>query len=397
MGKRRLRWILGLVWVCCPFFGQAQDLYIEPGFNFGHYTPFSERHQYIADYQQYSFDGRIGWQTTGERRWEQSFNFPSYGLKIGYTHNTLDSVVYETHEGTTYGPVGECFTLAGFVNGPIYRGQRWSFDYDIIYGADLWTRHGNEMLGSALNFHVSFDLGPTLRLTDKLDLAARLMYIHSSNGATFLPDNGMNSHNWRLALRYHPNGKTEFRHDDFDEFEKQNNLFVSASGGWLQTYTRTDGQLPQETPIFFGGTLRAGFSRQFDTKFRWDVGLDFCWTGETRYRYELLNETFSFWNASHLSLSADFEILFGRFAFCAGGAYYLYHGIYHGTDEKKSWGMELTPFEQNHLPAFYTPYYERVGYKLYVDKASRIYIGTFMKIHLNSIDYIEWTIGANLF
>ena len=371
--------------------------YLEPGFDFGNYTPFSARHQYIGDYSQYDLDLRIGRQTTGEKPWEQAFNYPSYGLRLGYTHNTLDSVIYYSHDGDYYGPIGECFTLAGFLNGPIFRIESGSLDYDIIYGADLWTRHGNEMLGSALNFHVSFDLGPTFYLTDNLDLAVRLMYIHSSNGATFLPDNGVNSHNWRIAMRYHPNGKKEFIKKDFGEFQKKNNLFVSVSGGWLQTYTRTGNQLPQETPVFFGSTLRAGFSRQFNPKFRWDVGLDYCWTGETRYRYELLGERFNFWNASHLDIAADFEILFGRFAFCAGGAYYLYHGIYNGTNEKKSWGMEFTPFEQSHLPDFYTPFYERVGYKFYLDKDCRYYLGTFMKIHLGSIDYIEWTFGANLF
>lgn len=377
----------------------GQNLYIEPGFDFGRYTPFSEKHKYIGNYHQYALDVRIGWQSTGEKRWHQAFNFPSYGLKIGYTHNTLDSVIYYTHDGNRYGPIGECFTVAGFMNGPFYRGKRWSFDYDIIYGADLWTRHGNEMLGSALNFHVSFDIGPTIRLTDNLDLSARLMYVHSSNGATFLPDNGVNSHLWRLALRYLPKGHPELKHNDFGKFEKKNNLMVSASGGWLQTYSTVGGQLPQETPIFFGSTIRAGFSRQFNTKFRWDIALDYCWTGETKYRYELLGEQdkYNFWKASHLDISADFEILFGRFAFCAGGAYYLYHGIYSGTNEKKSWGMQMTQFEQDHLPAFYTPFYERVGYKLYLDDDSRFYIGTFMKIHLGSIDYIEWTFGANLF
>ena len=398
MNKRILFFFL-LFLTGTAFSQSSSNIYIEPGFDFGRYTPFSAPHQYIKNYHQYSFDARIGWQSTGKKRWEQAFNFPSYGLRIGYTHNTLDSVVYYSHEGDYWGPIGECFTVAGFMNGPIYRGKKWSFDYDIIYGADFWTRHGNEMLGSMLNFHVSFDVGPTIRLTDNLDLAARYMYVHSSNGATFLPDNGVNSHLLRVALRYHPYGHPEFEEKDFGDFEKKNNLFVSASGGWLQTYTRINGQLPQETPMFFGSTLRAGFSRQFNSKFRWDVAIDYCWTGETKYRYELLGERgqYNFWKSSHLDLSADFEILFGRFAFCAGGAYYLYHGIYSGTNEKKSWGMQMTPFEANHLPEFYTPFYERVGYKLYLDKDCRYFLGTFMKIHLGSIDYIEWTVGANLF
>lgn len=341
----------------------AQNLYYEPGFDLGHYTPFSEKHKYIADYHHYGFDLRIG---QGHQ-----------GLLIGYTHNTLDSVIYYTHEGDQYGPIGECFSLAYFVNEHIYKGKRWSFDFDIIFGADLWTRHGNEMLGSALNFHVSFDLGPTIRLSNQLDAAIRYGYYHSSNGATFLPDNGINSHFLRLALRYHPNGRTEVIQPDNQPFKKKNNLMISEGIGWLQTYTRLEGQLPNETPFFIGNTLRFGFSRQFHPRFRWDVAIDLLWTGETRYCHQLANEPYSFWNSTHLAASADFEVLFGRFAFCAGAAYYLYHG-------------------SKLLPEFYTPYYERVGYKFYLGEKRNHFIGTFMKIHLNSIDYIEWTYGIHL-
>lgn len=341
----------------------AQNLYYEPGFNLGRYTPFSEKHQYIADYHHYGFDLRIG---KGHQ-----------GLLIGYTHNTLDSVVYYTHEGNRYGPIGECFSLAYFVDDHIYKGKQWSFDFDIIFGADLWTRHGNEMLGSALNFHVSFDLGPTIQISDQLDAIVRYGYYHSSNGATFLPDNGINSHFLRLALRYHPNGRTEIIQPDNQTFKKKNNLMISEGIGWLQTYTRLEGQLPNETPFFIGNTLRIGFARQFHPRFRWDAAIDMLWTGETRYCHQLADKPYNFWNSTHIAASADIEAQFGRFAFCAGAAYYLYHG-------------------SKLLPEFYTPYYERVGYKLYLGEKRNHFIGTFMKIHLNSIDYIEWTYGVLL-
>ena len=341
-----------------------QSFYYEPGFDFGHYTPFSENHKYIDKYFQYGLTVRIG---KGQQ-----------GLLIGYTHNTLDSVIYYTHEGNRYGSIGECFSLAYFVKDHIYKGKHWSFDYDIIFGADLWTRHGNEMLGSALNFHVSFDLGPTFRLSDRLDAAIRYGYYHSSNGATFLPDNGINSHFLRIALRYHPHGRTETIRTDTLAFKKENQLMISEGLGWLQTYTRVGDQLPNETPFFLGNTFRVGFSRQFHPRFRWDVAIDFLWTGETRYCHELAGEPYNFWNSTHLAASADIEAQFGRFAFCAGAAYYLYHG-------------------SALLPEFYTPFYERVGYKYYLGKNRNYYIGTFMKIHLNSIDYIEWTFGVNLF
>lgn len=360
----------------------AQDFYFEPGFDFGHHTPFSAKHNYIAKYHHYGPDLRIG---KGHQ-----------GLLIGYTQHTLDSVIYYTHDGNQYGPIGNCFSLAYFVDGHIYKRERWSFDYDIIYGADLWTRHGNEMTGSALDFHVSIDLGPTIRLNDKLDGAIRYGYYHSSNGATFLPNNGINTHFLRMALRYHPHRQEEPLQPENQTFEKKNNLMISEGIGWLQTFTRVDDQLPNETPYFLGNTVRVGFSRQFHPRLRWDVALDFLWTGETKYRYELLGETYHPWNATHFAVSADFEAQFGRVALCAGAAYYLYHGIYSGTNEHKSWG-KLTDFEQSHLPELYKPYYERVGYKFYLDKDRNYYIGTFMKIHFNSIDYIEWTFGANLF
>lgn len=370
---RRSALLLILV-LCLTAKGISQSLYYEPGLNIGHYTPFSAKHQYIYDYHQYGLQVRIGHQTNGEKQWQQEYAYPSYGILVGYTHNMLDSVIYYTHEGNQYGPVGHCFSLAGFVNGPFYRWKRWSFDYDIIYGADLWTRHGNEMLGSALNFHVSFDIGPTIRLSEQTDLVVRYLYYHSSNGATFLPDNGINSHLLRVGVRIHPQGRESFLPDHHEAFVKKNNLFISEGLGWLQTYTRVNGQLPDETPYFLGNTLRFGFARQFSPKFRWDAAVDFLWTGETRYRHELAGTPYQFWNSTHIAASSDFEIQFGRFAFCAGAAYYLYHG------------SEI-------LPEFYTPHYERVGYKFYLGKDNRMFVGTFMKIHIPSIDYIEWTYG----
>lgn len=350
--------ILGLSAVC---FGQS--VYYEPGFDLGHYTPFSAKHKYIAESFSYGFDIRIG---QGHQ-----------GLLIGYTHNTLDSVIYYTHEGDQYGPIGECFSLAYFVDDHIYKGKCWSLDYDIIFGADLWTRHGNEMLGSALNFHVSFDLGPTFQINDHLDAVIRYGYYHSSNGATFLPDNGINSHFLRMGVRYHPKGRFEPIQSESTPFKKKNNLMISEGIGWLQTYTRVGDQLPNETPFFLGNTLRVGFSRQFHPRFRWDVAIDLLWTGETRYCHKLANVPYNFWNSTHLAASADIEAQFGRFAFSAGAAFYLYHG-------------------SKLLPEFYTPYYERVGYKYYLGEKRNQYIGTFMKIHLNSIDYIEWTYGLLL-
>lgn len=401
MNKRLL--LFFLFFLSGVAFSQTFDnLYIEPGFNYGHLTPFDPSHASIGEAKQWNIDIRIGQQTYGLKRWQQELNHPSFGLQLDYEHNTLNDAKYirRNEQGeavTTYESLGDCIGISGFLNGSFYKSRIWSLDYDIIYGMDIWTRCHNEFIGARCNFHVSFDLGPTFRLSDRFDLALRYIYIHSSDGAIRLPDYGVNSHNARLAVRYRLTEPKETIKKEYEPFAKTWNAFVSEGVGFLQTYTTQGDQIPGETPMFFGNTIRVGVTRQFSPKFIWDAGLDFLWTGETKMRYEMLGEPYNFWRSTHIAASADFEILFGRFAFCAGLAYYLHHGIYSGTNEKKTWSFgSLSEFEQNHLPQFYTNYYERVGYKLYLGKNNRHYIGTFMKIHLNSIDYIEWTYGFRI-
>jgi hypothetical protein len=95
-----------------------------------------------------------------------------------------------------------------------------------------------------------------------------------------------------------------------------------------------------------------------------------------------------------------FEINYNRFAFCLGGAYYLWHGIYYGTDQKKTWGLpesSESTFEDTYLPPCYRTFYGRLGFKYYLGENRNMFIGSFMKVHEVVIDYAEFTFGINLF
>ena len=78
--RNKKTWVVALLLMLAQNICWAQDFYYEPGFDLGHYTPFSANHNYIADYHHYGIDLRIG------KRHQ--------GLLIGYTHNTLDSVLF---------------------------------------------------------------------------------------------------------------------------------------------------------------------------------------------------------------------------------------------------------------------------------------------------------------
>lgn len=419
--------VLLFAFICLSIVSFGQDsrfwndnrFYVEAGLRKGNYIPFVQRHAYIKELSQYGLDIKLGKQTDGQQDWEGWFNYPTFGLLLRYEHNTLDSAKYEHRNETgtavtDWVAIGDCYTAGAYINGHIFRADKWSFDYDIVGGLSFWPKYGNEFIGSLMNVHLSIDAGPTVRISENIDLLARAIFSHSSNGALVLPNNGVNLLSYEMSLRYHPNGRPDFNEVVSKRlFTKTTALYASESFGWLQTNTRINGQIPGETDYYFGNLVQLGVTRQFSPKFRYNFGFDFAWTGETKLNYELAEirslsnsldsgvtlEEYSPMKATHIAFSGMFEILYNKVSFCIGAGYYLNHGIYIGTDQKKTWCFSedgMTRFEKQYLPDAYKNYYERLGFKYYFGKTQNMYAGAFMKVHMDSIDYIEWTYGIHL-
>ena len=411
----------------------------------GSYIPFEARHAYMKVLPQYGIDLRMGRQTDGRSQWEQDFNYLTYGAFLRYEKNNVDSIKYNDrnemgYERESWIPLGDCISLGGYINGHLYRGKYWTFDYDILGGLSFWTHWGDEFIGSCANVHLALDAGPTFMLEDNLDLLVRYQFSHSSNAAIALPNCGINVLSWLVGLRYHPNGrpvkKISWEGDQEvvpQRFQKSTSVFVSQSFGILQTnenmrtHETADGtlvnDLPQERPYYLGTVAQLGVHRQFHPKFSYDIALDFGYTGETKRMFEKAHQDYndhheyffpsaeskeeaiplleySFVRSLHIAPSAMFEINYNRFAFCLGGAYYLWHGIYTGTDQKKTWGLpedSESNFEDEYLPPCYRTFYGRLGFKYYLGENRNMYVGTFMKVHEVVIDYAEFTFGINLF
>jgi hypothetical protein len=398
----------------------------------GKYYPFETRHAYMKVLPQYGLDLRVSRQTDGRAQWEKDFNYLSYGAFFRLEKNHVDSILYVDRDANGYErqdwrPLGDCISVGGFINGHLFRGKNWSFDYDLMGGLSFWTKHGDEFIGSVANVHLAIDAGPTFNIEDDIDLLVRYQFSHSSNAAFRLPNCGINVFSWLVGLRYHPNGRPELipKEKPRPEFTKTTAVFVSNSVGLLQTnedmksYQAADGtmlpDLPSERPYYFADVIQIGIHRQFHPKFSYDIALDFGWTGETKRMYEkahqMYNEghefftgddpvplmEYSFARGLHLAPSAMFEINYNRFAFCVGGAYYLWHGIYYGTDQKKTWGSTANNLENTYLPPCYVTFYERLGFKYYLGENRNMFVGSFMKVHKAVIDYAEFTFGINLF
>ena len=380
----------------------------------GKYFPFEERHAYMKVLPQYGLDLRIARQTDGRAQWAKDFNYPVYGAFLRLEKNNVDSIQYKYrdengHEQETWRPLGDCISTGAFLNGHLYRGKYWSFDYDLMGGLSFWTKHGDEFIGSVVNVHLAIDAGPTFMIEDNLDFLVRYQFSHSSNAALRLPNCGINVFSWLAGVRYHPNGRPTLLPKESPRplFKKTTALFVSNAVGllqtneWMNSYQMPDGSMvsdmPSERPYYFADVVQLGFHRQFHPKFSYDLALDFGWTGETKRMYEkahqMYNEgheyftgddpiplmEYSFARGLHLAPSAIFEINYNRFAFCLGGAYYLWHGIYYGTDQKKTWGLAESSesnFEDTYLPPCYRTFYGRLGFKYYIGEDRRRFVGS---------------------
>ena len=436
---------LALLCLCATSFGQnAQSLWKdnrntwEIDGRLGKYIPFEERHAYMKVLPQYGIDLRMGRQTDGRSQWEKDFGYINYGAFLRFEKNNVDSIKYNDrnemgYERESWVALGDCYSLGGYINGHLYRGKYWSFDYDIMGGLSFWTHHGDEFIGSCTNVHLALDAGPTFMIEDNFDLLVRYQFSHSSNAAIALPNCGINVLSWLVGLRYHPNGRPELSAKEPYKWNKSTAIYASEAFGILQTnenmrvYETADGNLvndlPQERPYYLGDVIQLGIHRQFHPKFSYDFALDFGYTGETKRMFEKAHQDYndhhsyffpeegseeeaiplleySFVRSLHLAPSAMFEINYNRFAFCIGGAYYLWHGIYSGTDQKKTWGLpedSESNFEDEYLPPCYRTFYGRLGFKYYLGENRNMYVGSFMKVHEVVIDYAEFTFGINLF
>lgn len=171
-------------------------------------------------------------------------HFSSFALKYGFTSNdnSWKNIVY----GSPYGGIGlyvvnfyrenelgTPFSLFFFQGAEIYRfNPKVSVNYEWNLGGSFNWRHydpfdnpDNTALGSTVNVHVAGNIYAKWKLNRKIDLNAGVSVTHFSNGASALPNNGINMAGLFLELSYHFNREeihAEITHSyDIPPFEKR--------------------------------------------------------------------------------------------------------------------------------------------------------------------------------
>ncbi len=358
-----------LVMVVCafvPFHAKAQlNGYIEPAFRVGRVIPNASNTAFLSGVSTYGAEIRFGHQTRGKHEWERLFNYPEIGFALRYAH--FDTTMF-----------GNTAAVFAYYNGTIFRNRRWTFHYQFGLGVSYWqnpyneiTNPGNRFIGDHLNAHIDLALGVDCRLTPQTALTLRANFSHSSNAAMKLPNMGINPLSGAIGVKCYL-GKQDslgfsWKHRD-TAFVKKNSFYFMVTAGTRQSKKDAKVTNGAAGPYYLGTTLQLGYLRQFHPKFRYGVGIDINYSGElSRHLPEEMRQTKKYFSEAAF---ASFEVLYGRFVLHVSAAVYL-----------------------NKAFSFYTPFYERAGFRVLLGKNYNHFVGATVKAHAGSVDYLEWCYG----
>ena len=145
------------------------------------------------------------------------YNYPTldFGLKFNLNdvtmHRSPDEAWGMAEEVDYDSKLGNIATLYANFTRPLYRSNRWMFDYmlgtGIGYGKHKYSRGNNidnELTGSRFLIYFTSGLHATYRFADDWGMMAGVEFYHHSNGALNRPNKGVNIVGPVVGLRYMP-------------------------------------------------------------------------------------------------------------------------------------------------------------------------------------------------
>jgi hypothetical protein len=231
-----------------------------------------------------------GKQTTGEAIWEQWYNYPIYGIGFyGVDFFNEDEL-------------GQPSAIYGFFNGFFKRWERWRFGYEIGFGLtynwkpfDHDANPHNIAIGSYNTVYI--DAGLTLKylISKRFDLDLGFSFTHFSNGATAVPNFGINLLAPRLGLTYQFQAERPvYIVSEIPDYESEYEWLLSLGLGSKQVEfdTAQTGLSSRYLGVSYGlVVLTSTWLKQFSYSSKAGLGLDLSYDGSTNAQIEVNDET----------------------------------------------------------------------------------------------------------
>lgn len=325
----------------------------------------------ISRFRALSF--QLSRQTTGDKLWEQLYNFPRYGAGV-YSAQFIH-----------FPEIGQPVAIYGMLDIPIFRWKSFSLNTGVGLGLTFnWESFGEDKLNIALGAEEStyIDAGTSLEYSFKngflIDIGTS--FTHFSNGALKKPNFGINTFAPKISLGYSFNrSENAFKYQIVPEYQRQSECSVSFFTGWeniLYKGNNVDSITKNKGVYYSTYGLSATFNRQISYKSKFGIGLMFGYMGAANSSITVNNGKLddndaSFGEGFELSIFPSYELVINRLSLLIQPGFYLYRTKYPGR-----------------TPAAY----QRLGVKY--DVLKDISFGINLRAYNYYIsDYIEWTIG----
>lgn len=311
-------------------------------------------------------------QTRGRRSWHQWQRYPAFGLTLAHFH-----LGPQAH--------GDAWGLLPNLSVPVLRAGRWLATFRVGTGLGYVTRPydyfdnpGENAIGSHWNNFTQFRLGAEARLNPYWRLQTGISLSHFSNGASALPNFGVNLPGGYFSLAWSPKGIREANFAPAPDSKRATRRWgASVSGGLAMIeYSVYDG------PRYPVWALSGGLLFHFNKVNRLQAGLDYEYNRAVKVfglrAGQFRTENAARRGATRLAFSIADEFLFG-----ALGVQVL-AGIYAG------------PAGANQLVS--GPWYSKLTTRYYFPPLRRtplrLHTGISLKAHRTTAEYISLNVGV---
>ncbi len=284
--------------------------------------------------------------------------------------------------GASFSPhaiAGQRFSLAPFINQPLFEKGRHSLMLVMQFGLSAYTRPfrltadtANVFIGSYVNCHIETGAIYRFTLADSSALSFSTTLAHSSNGYLLRPNKGLNylhfSIGYTLPPQFtgHRSPVTGHRSQVTGHRSRYFDLFASYAPGIVMP--RFTGAAQK---YYYAHTARLGTLYRFSPKRAagFDLELTYNYSHDELIAYHHDPYPLPFYGA----IAGAYEATYHRLSLHLALAAYVLHGA-----------------------VAYTPVYERVGLFYNIGnqgKRLRQFVGVSLKSHMAHIDFIEWHYG----
>lgn len=321
-------------------------------FNYIQVTGYKGQHMTATGFEDFFQEGfygagiRIGTQSTGRKEWQRIHGNPQYGIGISYLDlggADIDSLL------------GKPMSLYFFYGEPITRFGDFRLNFDVEIGLstdfvayDPDVNPDQIFIGATTNLHSNFSLQLYYELSQRMDLALGLSFMHFSNGKMFTPQKGVNLFGLNLSAAYHynpvknftkhvdsdyqPNLRPTFIEEGLTPFKSSHELSFMASIGTVQAdpgdWRHEDGMLDTTNatgPHYMTNSFSIDYGYQFARKLKAVAGFDMFIDQNARNLYDdILPQDAGFSDKTSYAAHVGLHYLIERVSFIFNYGRYIY-------------------------------------------------------------------------